>query len=180
MKSLHFKFTPKVLFFCLLGLWTLVKTCSALFSELIPDEAYYFLYAQHLDWGYFDHPPMVALFIKIGSFIHNELGVRLLAVISQPIVLVVLWKMIDIKKYSFKDVFLFFGIAASITMFQVYGFIMTPDVPLLLFSSLFLLCYKKFLEKESCKSVILLGIIISCLLYSKYQAILLLLWVLIS
>jgi hypothetical protein len=27
--------------------------------QLSPDEAHYALYAQHLDWSYFDHPPMV-------------------------------------------------------------------------------------------------------------------------
>jgi dolichol-phosphate mannosyltransferase len=31
--------------------------------NLIPEEAYYWNYAQHLDWGYLDHPPMVAWLI---------------------------------------------------------------------------------------------------------------------
>jgi hypothetical protein len=32
----------------------------------ITNEAYYYLYARHLDWGYFDHPPMVALVSRVG------------------------------------------------------------------------------------------------------------------
>ena len=31
--------------------------------ELLREEAYYWNYAQHLDIGYLDHPPMVALLI---------------------------------------------------------------------------------------------------------------------
>lgn len=35
-------------------------------TELFDDEAYYWVYAQFLDWGYFDHPPMIALLVKMG------------------------------------------------------------------------------------------------------------------
>ncbi|MEO1592274.1 MAG: glycosyltransferase family 39 protein [Cyanobacteria bacterium J06632_22] len=33
------------------------------------DEAYYYLYSQHLDWSYFDHPVMVALTTGIGPWL---------------------------------------------------------------------------------------------------------------
>lgn len=33
------------------------------------DEAYYFLYTQHLDWSYFDHPPAVAFTAGIGVWL---------------------------------------------------------------------------------------------------------------
>ncbi len=47
--------------------------------NLIPEEAYYWNYAQHLDWGYLDHPPMVAWIIKLGTlgFGNTEFGVRI-------------------------------------------------------------------------------------------------------
>jgi dolichol-phosphate mannosyltransferase len=47
--------------------------------ELIPEETYYWNYAQHLDWGYLDHPPMVAWIIGFGSalFGSTEFGVRI-------------------------------------------------------------------------------------------------------
>lgn len=45
---------------------------------LIPEEAYYWMYAQHPSMGYFDHPPMVAWLIRLGTalFGDNEFGVR--------------------------------------------------------------------------------------------------------
>ncbi|MFK0161067.1 glycosyltransferase family 39 protein [Rhizobium sp. NPDC090279] len=48
------------------------------FSDLVPEETYYWNYAQHLDIGYLDHPPMVAWLIWAGTalFGDNAFGVR--------------------------------------------------------------------------------------------------------
>jgi len=48
-------------------------------AQLIPDEAYYWQYAQHMDLSFYDHPPMVAWLIWLGTSIlgHNEFGVRI-------------------------------------------------------------------------------------------------------
>src|ERR1700677_3064632 len=46
--------------------------------ELMPEEAYYWNYAQHLDIGYLDHPPMVGWLIAAGTAAlgDTEFGVR--------------------------------------------------------------------------------------------------------
>lgn len=48
-------------------------------ASLLVEEAYYWNYAQHFDWGYLDHPPMVAVLIKFFTAIggSNELSVRI-------------------------------------------------------------------------------------------------------
>ena len=48
------------------------------------NEAYYALWAKHLAWGYFDHPPMVALWIRLSTicFGDHEFGVRALGTLS--------------------------------------------------------------------------------------------------
>src|ERR1700688_1453950 len=48
--------------------------------ELGNDEVYYQTYAQHLQWNYFDHPPMVALLIRLSTFnllFQHEIFIRL-------------------------------------------------------------------------------------------------------
>lgn len=52
--------------------------------NVIPEEAYYWNYGQHLDWGYLDHPPMVGWLSRLGTALlgHHEFGVRLFALIS--------------------------------------------------------------------------------------------------
>ena len=42
------------------------------FPNLYPEEAYYWNYAQHLDLGYLDHPPMVAWLIHLGTTVFGN------------------------------------------------------------------------------------------------------------
>ena len=73
---------PSRLFLFLLGVILVLNLLQAYFTELIFDEAYYWYYSQNLDWGYFDHPPMVAWLIKASSyFFDGELGVRFMSCI---------------------------------------------------------------------------------------------------
>ena len=52
--------------------------------ELMFDEAYYALWAKHLAWSYFDHPPMVALWIRLSTILfgEHEFGVRALGTLA--------------------------------------------------------------------------------------------------
>ncbi|MBT4790697.1 MAG: 4-amino-4-deoxy-L-arabinose transferase, partial [Halobacteriovoraceae bacterium] len=45
------------------------------------DESYYWIYSRYLDFGFFDHPPMVGLSIFVGTAIfgQSELGVRIVS-----------------------------------------------------------------------------------------------------
>ena len=58
--------------------WLVAGLLQSIFTELQDDEAYYWVFSRYLDWGYFDHPPMIALLIRLGtSLFGGELGVRL-------------------------------------------------------------------------------------------------------
>lgn len=48
--------------------FTIAKIIAAPLIDLSNDESYYWLYSQHLKWNYFDHPPLVALWIRIFTF----------------------------------------------------------------------------------------------------------------
>ena len=171
---------PK-LFLLLLFAWGCLNVLQAILTEIENDEAYYWMYSRFLDWGYFDHPPMIALFVKTGSLLFKgELGVRFVTIIAQLITLCLVWKLIDEKSPENKKILLFFGLAGSVVMFQVYGFIATPDSPLLLCTALFLLAYRHFLKKENIQSSLLLSLTMAALVYSKYHGALLILFVIAS
>jgi len=168
-------------FFYFLCVWFVINLLQALLTNIHSDEAYYALYAQHLAWGYFDHPPMVAILIKISSlFFSGNLGVRFMTVVLQLFTLILTWRLIDEKSADNRKVALFFILSAAPFMFAAYGFITTPDAPLLFFTALFLYFYKQFLIEKSWKLVLLLGIAIAGLVYSKYQASLVVGFVLLS
>lgn len=134
-----------------------------------------------LDWGYFDHPPLVAIFTHLSSLMFNDnLGVRFITIITQLFTLLMIWKIADLKIDSKKTVFNFFIVSASIVMFNAYGFITTPDVPLLFFATLFLYAYKRFLKEENILNSLFISFAIVGMLYSKYHGALLVAFVVLS
>jgi hypothetical protein len=145
---------------------------QSVFTEILSDEAYYFVYGENLAWGYFDHPPMVALMIYISKLLFSgNLAVRFVTVVLQLCTLVLIWKLIDEKSADTRKIALFAVISSSVIMFQAYGFITTPDVPFLFFTALFLIGYKKFLQRESWGNTCLLAVAMSGMIYSKYHAV---------
>lgn len=63
----------------LIAVFTVLRILFASALELGADEAYYWTYAQKLQWNYFDHPPLVAWLIRLSTFnllFHNEFFVR--------------------------------------------------------------------------------------------------------
>ncbi len=164
------KNTDKLIWYFLAG-WTLLNVVQAITAEIHADEAYYWLYSRYLDWGYFDHPPMVALFIRAGdSIIHSEFGVRMVTVLSSTVSLYLLW--LIVKKYGAEAKW-FILMASGVFIFNLYGFMVTPDAPLFLFTVLFYFIYQKYSDEDHIKWALLLALIIAGLLYSKYHGILL-------
>ena len=135
--------------------------------ELLPDEAYYWVYANNLDWGYLDHPPMVAFWIFLTKWIPGEIGVRLFMVAANLICIYLIEKLVQPKSLR-----LFYLIVGSL-VFIHFGFLAVPDVPLVVFSVFFLLRFKSFLEKSSMRNSILLALAVALMMYSKYQGLIL-------
>jgi hypothetical protein len=171
----------KILFFIMLLAWFLVNLIQAAYTEILSDEAYYALYGKNLAWGYFDHPPMVALLTRLSSlFFKGNLGIRFMTVLLQPLTLLCIWKIIDEQNPDTNKVLLFFIISSSICLFAILGLYTLPDVPLLFFTALFLYSYKRFLGTQSWEYVIFLSLSMAGLLYSKYHAVLIIGFVIIS
>src|SRR5476651_1741300 len=160
----------KPIWYFLLG-WTILNALQAYKLEIHADEAYYWMYSRFLDWGYFDHPPMVAIFIRIGdSLVHNELGLRLMTILSSTASVYLLW--LILKKYAV-DALSFILVIFGVFIFHIYGFITTPDAPLFFFTVLFYFLYHRYIDENKIGLAIVVGVIVACLLYSKYNAVLL-------
>jgi hypothetical protein len=163
---------------CFLICWTALNILQAFTLEVHADEAYYWMYSRFLDWGYFDHPPMVAIFIRLGDLLmHNELGLRLTTIITSSLSIYVLW--LILKKYVV-DILPFVLVTAGIFIFSIYGFTTTPDAPLYFFAILFYYVYQKYIVYDKWPLAIALGVLIACMLYSKYHAVLLVAFTLAS
>lgn len=149
-------------------LWSILNLLQSYFTELGHDEAYYWTWSKHLDWGFIEHPPMVALFIKLGFFIfHNELGVRLLSVLFSSLILYLIY-----DKLVRKDVWLYILMISSILIFHLGGFMAAPDTPLMLFVGLYYLLLKQYLKSDDWRIVLGMILVVTAMMYSKYHGIL--------
>ena len=84
-------------------------------------------------------------------------------------------KILIVKRY-----FHFLLLPVQYVCFQIYGFFTTPDVPLLFFTAFFLFSYKSFLASQTWKNVLFLSLSMAGLVYSKYHAVLIIGFVVIS
>ena len=163
----------RVLFY---GAWLVVGLLQSFFTELMDDEAYYWVYSRFPAWGYFDHPPMIALLIKGGySLFQNELGVRLGTLLLNTGTLLICERLLENK-----NPFLFYTIAASVAVIQLMSFVAVPDTPLIFFTAVFFLAYRNFTKKESWPNVLVLALSMAALMYSKYHGALVILLTVIS
>lgn len=175
--------------------WGLLDLLCAMFCDIHADEAYYRLYGQYLAWGYFDHPPMVGLLTALSNalvpwagnaaatgfgLILKNLSVRLATVLLHVATVYIVWLTINATADKHRTFGRFLLVAASIPMFTAYGFITTPDAPLLFFAALFFYAYRRYLDKRSWLLTWLLVISMTGMLYSKYMAALVILFVVLG
>jgi hypothetical protein len=165
----------------LLLVFFVMNITQSAITSISKDEAYYWMFAQNLDWGYFDHPPMVALLIKMGTLLFDgTLGLRLITGFMMVLTLYITWLLLPAEtRKKEKAVWAFILVAFAMPVFNIYGFITTPDVPLLFFSSLYLLVFMQFTRNGNTVNALKLGIVAALLMYSKYHGAFLILFSLI-
>jgi len=99
--------------------------------ELMPEEAYYWNYSRHLDFGYLDHPPMVAWLIRLGTalFGQSEFGVRAGALCCGAVTSIFVYKLAR-NIFGETSALAALLLAQTLPYFFLSGFLMTPDAPL--------------------------------------------------
>ena len=162
-----------------LFIWFLINILQAFSTNLHYDEAYYWLYSQKLDWGYFDHPPMVGLLANIGDNIHHSsLGIRLLPIIMGVFVLLSIFHLMDDKK-NYLSIILF-TISFPLISSHIAGVFILPDAPLTFFFVIYLFVYRSYLQKDNLKNMLFLSFVITAMIYSKYHAALIIILTILS
>jgi dolichol-phosphate mannosyltransferase len=117
-----------------LGIVTFVVLLRLIYlgqAELIPDEAYYWAYAQHMDLSFYDHPPMVAWLIWLGTalFGNTEFGVRIGAFACGLITMGYLYALAR-NLYDKTTALCTLLLLAVLPFYFATGMVMTADAPL--------------------------------------------------
>ena len=133
------------------------------------DEAQYWTWAQHLDWGYFSKPPGIAGLIAIstGLFGDGILGVKALAMLCYPLAAAACWAIAN-RLYDARTAFWSALAVLTLPMFSWLGLFVSTDALLTLFWSLALLAYLRALDSDTWADWLLLGVVCGLGLLSKY------------
>src|ERR1700694_3764238 len=149
-----------------------LRLVAAAWTPLTFDEAYYWMWSKHLAFGYYDHPPAVAVVIRLGTMIagDTELGVRLVSIL---LALPMSWAVYRAATILFggQRVAATATILLNVTLMAAVGtLIVTPDAPLLVASSFVLVCLAKVLETGRGAWWLAVGAAVGAALLSKYTA----------
>jgi dolichol-phosphate mannosyltransferase len=162
---------------------TLLRLWLCGIIELLPEEAYYWTYSKHPALGYFDHPPMVAWAISLGTMLFGDtaLGVRfgtMVLWLATAGLLFLTGRMWFGRRVALLAVLLF-------TLLPIYvgtGLIVTPDGSVLFFWLATLYLISKALHTGRAGYWLAAGVAFGGALLSKYYTLLLapsLLWFLL-
>ncbi len=153
---------------------TMLRLWLAAMLPLSPDEAYYWIWSQHLQPGYFDHPPMVALFIRAGTALlgNTELGVRLLGPFSAAIGSYLLWDAGETLSPGRHAGLVAAALFNATLIGGVGAVIITPDTPLIFFVTALIAATARWLASRDDRWWLAIGLAAGAALLSKYTALL--------
>ncbi len=158
---------------------TLLRLVVCALAPLSPDECYYWVWSRALAPGYLDHPPMVALWIRAGTWLAGDgpLGVRLLSPLSAALGTLLLGRAAadlgDADPVLRRARAVAAGALLNATLMLGVGSVtMTPDTPLLFFWTLALAALLRAVAGGRGAWWLLAGLAIGLALDSKYTALL--------
>ena len=144
------------------------------FMGLMPQDAYYYLYGQNLSLSYFDHPGMIGYILRFFTDIFGTsiFVVKFADFFITSLTILSFYKLASyfLSKNKLQKAFV---LLTSTIFISILSFNSTPDVPLLLFWTLSLICLYKAIFEEKKWFFIFGGIAMGLAFDSKYTALLL-------
>jgi 4-amino-4-deoxy-L-arabinose transferase-like glycosyltransferase len=145
-------------------------------ANLSEDEAYYWLWSTHLAAGYYDHPPMIAYWIRAGTALFGDtaFGLRFVGLISSLAGSYLLYRA-SISLFRDANAALLAVLWLNASLLGNAGAIVsTPDTPLGFFAILTLFTLAKLIETGKGAWWYGVGAALGLAFMSKYTAVLLL------
>ena len=162
---------PQNAFLVILGV-SLFHAVYNLTLPLHPDESYYWLWSQKLDWSYYDHPPMIAYLIRLFSLGGDSLFlIRLTTVFCSGVSAWYIYRLAA-KMFHPRVAALALVISMLLPATNAGFTLITPDSPLIMFWAMALYYCYQALFAGRWQDYLLAGLSIGGMLLSKYTAVL--------
>lgn len=165
-------------FLLLIASLTLFRLIYINLIPITPQEAYYWYYSLKPDLSYFDHPPVTAYSILLGTYIFGKsiFGVKMMALFWALLTNIVMYKTVLSateklpvqagKQMAFNVIILF-----NLTIFaHLYSILMVPDNPLIFFWILMIYLSYEYLKTGKRFYLLLTGVALGFGMLSKYTA----------
>ena len=146
-----------------------IRVCCIGLMGLMPQDAYYHFYGEHLDWSYFDHPPAIAYLLRLFTDLFGD-QVFVVKLTNSVVTLLSFWAFYKLAGcfLSARKVPVACILLVSTLMISILSLVSTPDVPLILFWTLSLLALYKAIFLQKPLFWILSGLLMGCAFDSKY------------
>jgi Dolichyl-phosphate-mannose-protein mannosyltransferase len=159
---------PRTAFNAVLLATLVIKLVLAYVVPMSGDEAYFIVWARHPDYGYYDHPPMVAwtlqLLLYLGS---SEVLLRLPAILLSTLIGIGIYRLIRPHDETKAALVAMMFLLAPLNLLNV---LITNDTLLILFSFLSGMALIKALQKNGMGWYALAGVFLGMAFLSKYFA----------
>jgi len=163
--------TPRRLLFLFLGALTVLRLIYIAQIEVLPDEAYYFQWSQHLDWSYFSKGPGVALAIWLSTHLFGDtaFGIRVFSPLLSLGTSVIMYRFV-LRLYGEPRAIWTVLLMSLIPIFQAGSLLMTIDPLSIFFWMAALATFWRAVEKSPAFSFWwpLTGALIGCGFLAKY------------
>ncbi len=149
-----------------------LRAVMALVLPLTADEAYYWLWSKRLAFGYYDHPPMIAWLIRVGTALFGDtpLGVRFAGIVLSLPASWLVWQSASLILKDAKRAVLAALLFNLTLMVSAEMLAATPDMPSVVFAAAFIFFLAKVQQSGDGRWWLAVGIAGGLGLLSKYSA----------
>ncbi len=124
--------SDRIIFFVVLAI-IVTRIFNGIVMAPIQDEMYYFYWSRFLDWGYFDHPPLVAWTSVLNNYFPStawaaRFGTLVLGTLSIPL-MASFFREVGLKDKAPYGAALLLASGSLVGI--LFGYLTTPDIPMI-------------------------------------------------
>ena len=151
---------------------TILRFVAAGSVPLSFDESYFWLWSKNLALSYYDHPPMIALAIRLGTILFGDtpFGVRFVSCVLSVVAAWSVWRAAATLLRSEGAGASACCLFSATLMFASQSMAAIPDALVLAASSILLLCTAKLLQSQDGRWWVGIGAALGFAFLSKYTA----------
>ena len=155
--------------------FTIFRLLLAAMAPLLPQEAYYWTWSRHLDWSYFDHPPLATYSIALTTALFGQtvFGIKSAAVLWS-LGWNLLWARLALDMYGDRRLAFWSLAALNLTvLFEALALGPTPDGPLIFAWTGAIWAVWRLSQTGQARWWWLTGVFVGLAMLGKYSAVLL-------